>query len=380
MSRNHFSSYTLIQRIWFILLVFFLPLAVLFVSGELLARLLARPCTFPTPGAPRRIDPYQANPYVVRFRPNIYSHIPGARYTQTRAGYAVDYSINSLGFRGPEVLGEGRQRLLIIGDSIVEGQGSEFDATFTYLIGEWLGQEGWEVINAGVQGASPIYYAANLDRYLALGPTAVLMVLYENDLHEDRKRERDYFDLSLFDDINSRLQVESGGGLLRRSRLRTVLRRFWRRYTKSELEHLIRRNRDRPGPHREGLSIFRKKRVPLPLGFVDDQWQMSRPYLDFTLDEFQQREVTVGVVYISLNGFKRTSRYYNPLSRFDRLIGDWAGERGVEYLSLLAPLDQRYGGVEQNLYLIEGDAHPTPEAHRELAEFLTPFVLQTFDR
>ena len=86
-----------------------------------------------------------------------------------------------------------------MGDSVAEGHGSAFDKTFTALLNQSFDASDWEVVNAGVQGASPIYYAANLQRYLLFEPDAVLMVLFENDLNDDQKLADAYFKLPILD-------------------------------------------------------------------------------------------------------------------------------------------------------------------------------------
>jgi lysophospholipase L1-like esterase len=71
----------------------------------------------------------------------------------------LDESINSLGFRGPEVAARkppGTRRVLCLGDSNGFGIGVSEDATFSRRLERWLRASGepWEVINAGCPGYS----------------------------------------------------------------------------------------------------------------------------------------------------------------------------------------------------------------------------------
>ncbi|MCI5144002.1 MAG: SGNH/GDSL hydrolase family protein, partial [Candidatus Electrothrix sp. AR3] len=208
-------------------------------------RFLITPQMIPAPPSPDSIDPYQPNPYILQARLYFYFHIPKAVYTQARADYQVEYAINTKGFRGPEITipkTEGIRRLVVIGDSIVEGHGNAFTKTFSYLLNDHFRNTGLEVVNAGVQGASPIYYATNAERYLSLQPDAVLIMLYENDIREDRIREAAYFKLPHIDDVDSILR-SSSKSRMPLSYFYIALTRLHRNFILSPLERLIARNR-----------------------------------------------------------------------------------------------------------------------------------------
>jgi hypothetical protein len=133
-------------------------------------------------------------------------------------------------------------RLLVIGDSIVEGHGVGLDGIFTQILGDNLSEFGWEVINAGVTGASPIYYAANVPRYLSLQPDAALIVIFENDLTEDRLVESRFFSLPLIDDGDKLLMDSQGTGRCCRSSLLAVLRRVWNVVHPSDVDRIVIQN------------------------------------------------------------------------------------------------------------------------------------------
>ncbi|MCP4699954.1 MAG: SGNH/GDSL hydrolase family protein, partial [Gammaproteobacteria bacterium] len=220
-------------------LYFLMSAVVLFfilLAGETLARWFVTPARIPAPPPPLSvIDPYKANSYAMSMRPYLQFHIPGGMYIQARSYYRVKYEINSMGFRGPEFLEKkrtGLKRLLIIGDSMVEGHGCEFTNTFSYRLGEKGRKHGWEVLNIGVQGANPIYYAANVERYLSLRPDAVLLVLFENDVFEDRIQEGRFFNLPVLDNENALLMGHANKKFLFESRLYVLLRRAWKKFVR----------------------------------------------------------------------------------------------------------------------------------------------------
>jgi len=89
-------------------------------------------------------------------------YLPGNPYllwemvAGVRSEMGVEVSVNTLGFRGPEITQEkpeGVHRVLVIGDSTVYGHGVAQDATFVSLLNESLGPT-IQVINLGVPGYS----------------------------------------------------------------------------------------------------------------------------------------------------------------------------------------------------------------------------------
>src|SRR5262245_46000646 len=120
----------------FYILVILIPLVLFLGLAEAIARLLAPAQLLPATPQAATIDPSQPNPYIVKMRPYLYAHIPGSSYVQARSNFQVKYEINSLGFRGPEILQQkpqGLKRLLVVGDSVTEGYGIEFTQTFAQL-------------------------------------------------------------------------------------------------------------------------------------------------------------------------------------------------------------------------------------------------------
>jgi lysophospholipase L1-like esterase len=149
---------------------------IFFVAGELLARGL---------GVVDRLNGYarqlfadgssQGLPY--RLRPGVEVAFNG-----------VHVRVNGLGLRGPEVgktPAPGTVRVLVLGDSVVFGQGVAEDATVTAELARRL-SERWgrpvEVLNAGVQGYDTAAEAAFLaGPGLALAPSGVIVGMSLND-------------------------------------------------------------------------------------------------------------------------------------------------------------------------------------------------------
>ena len=117
-------------------LMFSITFVILLVLGEVLARFLVILQPIPDPPPLSTIDPYQANPYMFPANPYIHFHLPGSQYIQARSYYQVEYNINSMGFRGPDIVPKSKdvKRLIVIGDSTTEGHGVPFNTTFPILL------------------------------------------------------------------------------------------------------------------------------------------------------------------------------------------------------------------------------------------------------
>lgn len=121
-----------------------------------------------------------------RFTPNA-----SGRYKTTE--FDVAYTINTLGLRNPETpraKPEGRKRILMLGDSFTEGDGVEYQETFSHRLQTMLDTSGlpqhWEVINAGVGSYAPmVEYLYLKQEGLALDPDIVILNLDLSDFFDD---------------------------------------------------------------------------------------------------------------------------------------------------------------------------------------------------
>ena len=357
-----------------------IPLIFFLFSGEMTMRLLLKPQIIPVPPPPSTVDPYQPNPYIVQTRPYFYFHIPNAVYTQARAGYQVRYAINARGFRGPEPAvpkKNGVKRLVVIGDSIAEGHGNEFAQTFPYLLNKHLQSSGWEVVNAGVQGASPIYYATNAERYLALQPDAVLLLLYENDLREDRVRETIYFKLPSLDDADSILQPSASHDMPW-SYLLLALTRLRRNFLHSPLESLIASNKKQTEANPEYQPSPKADPFLISARSLDECWRLSETYLDYLADILARHDVRLFVVNLSIHAVRpgSSTARQDYVRAVDEHASAWAKQRQLPFLSLLPMVRQAFAERRVAEVIIRGDGHPTAATHAQIEAVLRPWLLQ----
>jgi lysophospholipase L1-like esterase len=151
-------------------------LAIFAASGEILARALG--IVDRLNGYSRLIftaGPDAALPY--RLRPGVRTRWVG-----------IDVRVNDFGLRGPEITAApapGTTRVLVLGDSVVFGQGMPESRTLSAVLERTLNERGaarWEVLNAGVQGYDTVAEARFLAAFgLALAPQRVVVGMSLND-------------------------------------------------------------------------------------------------------------------------------------------------------------------------------------------------------
>ncbi len=332
------------------------------------------------PPTPRVIDPYKYNPYILYRRPYIIFHIPNSYYFQLRSNYKVEYKINSLGFRGPEVPKKDNTtfRLLFIGDSFVEGHGCNYADTFSFLLDQNLRESGWEIINVGVQGGSPITYASNINRYLSLEPDAVLIMIYENDIYEDRVRESDYFNLPFLNDEERLLfGRKKRKNVLYSSRIHCLLRGAWKKIHKSQLEKIIWNNKQNFSPDECQKALNSISPYLVAPSMFETEWHMSRRYLDYTVKAFQKRGTGVLIANLSkslLIPGRHEAHKIHALT-LDSKISAWARESELPFLNL-ALTAINCGTNNPYEIIIEDDGHLTKKGHQLIEQNLRPWLIR----
>ncbi len=367
-----------------------LTLLIITVTGEIFARIFLKDNNIPPLPEVSTIDPYSANPYIMWTRPFLQSHIPYAQYFQSRSYYKVKYNINSAGFRGAEIQPKkkGQKRLAIIGDSIVEGHGCDFQDTFSYHLNEKVRQYNWDVVNLGVQGASPLYFALNLPRYLSSDPDAIMIVMFENDLYDDRIQEKQYFSKPLID-IPEQLFIghahgganighTHGGININGSKLYLLLRRAFHKIFQTKIEKMIVRN--------NGISIVNKEQKAfnklspwlVAPSMFEKQWKMSSGYLDHIVEELKiieelnKKKIPVFMVFLGLGSLVpgKNEAYANHTMALNNKVKSWSNANGLPFISLV-PLIKKL--LEQNPVtdiMINDDGHPTPKTQKRICDQL----------
>jgi lysophospholipase L1-like esterase len=332
------------------------------------------------PPPKRLINPYGPNPYLVKGRPFLFHHIPRCAYVMKTADFETLYEINSRGFRGPEIAERPAaplRRLLVIGDSMAEGGGVELAQAFPALIDEAIRPLGWETLNLGVQGGSPIYYAANLPRYLALHPDAALIVLFDNDPLDDYAREMIYQTLRRLPCPQRLVQGAKGPPrplLQALALLAERLRRPSPLEAESGVEALYERRRAQNKTAKPGLPFAPQAGVPE--AFWPEIWERTQDWLDLVERRFAEQGVELFIAHLSLE-FRAANAA--PIQRrhadlLEQSLDRWARGRGLPFFSLREALAESLASAGRPAVLFPVDPHLSAFGHRVVAQALAPWL------
>ncbi|MBF0201250.1 MAG: SGNH/GDSL hydrolase family protein [Desulfamplus sp.] len=276
--------------------------------------------------------------------------------------------------------------MIVIGDSIVEGHGCEFHETFSWKLNNKAEDLNWEVTNLGVQGASPSYYAANINRYLSAEPDAVFILLFENDLQDDRFQETSYFQKPIMDNpqklyIGNNLPpftpqfIEPFVALfitLERSYLINLVKKSFYMLGERSYRQIIDQNLSIWTINREQDRISALAPWLVAPSMMDTQWAMSQKYLDFVINRLIKDDIPVYVAFLSLGALipGQAEDYKTHAVMLNKKIDRWTNKRGVPFLSLVPLVENLMKTHEPTDIMIKDDGHPRAETHTIFADII----------
>ena len=110
----------------------------------------------------------------------------------------VEFKVNNLGFRGEDIAVQkpsGTYRVILVGDSFIEGESVAESKTAAYLTGKEITLETGhktEVVNMGVMSYAPaVYYRMIKDKGLPLNPDLVIVNVDMSDFQNDYAYAKD---------------------------------------------------------------------------------------------------------------------------------------------------------------------------------------------
>ena len=269
----------------------------------------------------------------------------------------VEYSINSLGLRGPEIAAEkpaGTFRILGVGDSITFGIGVRDKETYlrqieTALNAQYHDRPRFEVLNSGVQGYNTYDEVIALEkRWLPLQPDLVVIFFYLNDAYKD----------DLIQNMGQELGVH---------RKATPLGRVSRIY--DLYAHNRQTRRDRAAIEKlYNDRFFAQAEAALPTSAYD--WRKSRAALEYAAGLARKHNFKLALVILP-ELYQLDGNY--PFEAVHRLVANTGKELGIPTLDLL-PV---FKGLDPStLWVHPTDHHPNRDAHTLVAGAVDKFLQQ----
>jgi hypothetical protein len=208
-----------------VVVVIIISLALL-VAGEFLLRAVYPEEVLPASSYDRTV--YHFDPEIlVALKPNMNSSF---KRSQENGGDVIQWSTNSLGFRGGELRPDHDVRVVVYGNSNIQASFSDLDASFPYRLEQELQAltgRNVEVINGGVVGMGPDQSLLRLKRDIdGLAPDVVIFHVFADNDFGNLIRNR------LFD-------LDPSGSLILTEHERTVDDHLIRAYDRSFLSTLL---------------------------------------------------------------------------------------------------------------------------------------------
>lgn len=311
-----------------------------------------------------------------------HAFLPKAEVVMNSQEFKVFYQINTLGLRDKEIGPKkpGVFRILVLGDSVVEGWGVQLEESWVKQLekdlNENFGEGKFEVINGGVASYSPLlYYLFLKEKGLKLQPDLVIMMMDMSDPADD------YAYSKLARLSSSGEPIACPGGYFREKGWRRFLSQtglFLRRYSRFYLvlNYLVSL---RGGSGETAAAGFR----PMLFGIRnveswDKAWQLSKDYILLSRQLLAKRGIPLVFTVASpafLVGESEWQKGRETLGfnlrgidfeKFFKHFKEFAKENEIFYIELL-PYLRSY--PEHPLYY-SYDIHPNPRGHKVIADYI----------
>ena len=127
-----------------------------FIAAEAILRMIFPEKIAEAPKSKIEDSAYQFNKdFLVSLKPGVTETF---NRSKENGGDIIRWSTNSDSFRGPALMNNPEFRIIVYGDSNIQGEFSSYERTYVYKLGKYLESKGIskvEVINAGVVGSGP---------------------------------------------------------------------------------------------------------------------------------------------------------------------------------------------------------------------------------
>ena len=327
--------------------------------------------------------------------------LPGitTRYISPEGEFDSAITISSQGLHDREYPLDrppGTYRILVVGDSLVEGLHVALAQTFPKLLeqrlnGRRAGGLRFEVLNAGISGMSPVLeYLGIRDKFLRFHPDLVLLCVFPNDVSEDQA----YRPLVAVDGAGRPLRLLRSTSrtafvplglkifLKRHSRLGVFLMNLYH-FPGGFARHRILTEGSREWtPGEPPGDIFASLREPATPR-VDAAWAFTTRILDHTASLLEARGVRFALAIIpapnqvSEREWARGRKVWRldggmPSLRPQAILARWGRQRGVPTLDMVST----FRASREFPLFFPYDGHFTAAGHRAAADALYDFSLR----
>ncbi len=344
--------------------------------------------------------------------------------------FSYEVKTNSQGLRYPELPLQkpfSQRRVVVLGDSFVEGVGVAVEETFPSLLEQYFADapEPTKFINCGLAATGPVQYARILFHLcLDYQPDIVLLVLYANDVSE-----------TMIQATVDNLTLDAPIGL------KGILYQLWprsyiimqniiwadRQYDLPEeidIIQIVAAEARQRGISEEALQAWINRLPPdltaasnrrefngyilstgllHPTYWVDSldidtegakkKYQIMETILDEIIARCRDLNIEVGVIFLPV-AFQydatygdvwqqvgvemRRSTWSTEQSAFESKLGAWTAKQALPYLNLTPIYRQEFHDLTQTPLYYEIDGHWTPAGHQVAAEAILAWFKEHF--
>jgi len=355
-------------------------------------------------------------------KPKIYAHPPNFTQERSSIDFRYTFKTNSQGLRYKEIplaKPDNTVRVLVVGDSFVEGYGVELKDTFSWLLEEEFTSDTRRVnfINGGLSGTGPLQYARLfLHVGLRYEPDALLICIYGNDvtntrenanpeqIYKSRRRYRRlkhllwpriYTQLSLARKRRYADFVEAVSSKARSRGISEEEIQKWRERIPPELIDAVKKGQFLGAMLSYGLlkPKYWVESIDIEGKRAERKWSAMVTILEKMLSITQERGIWVGMVYIParfqydpakenpeiwrLGGTEIRNEWLSGESEIQRRLESWARTADIPFLDLTPTLKEAIKADDKLNFRI--DSHWSPRGHRVAALSIAEWLSKTCD-
>jgi len=333
-----------------------------------------------------------------RVRSAAYHHglAPNRQITEAWGLNRYSYATNSLGFKDEKprivALKSKLPRVLFLGDSFTEGKGFAYADTFVGIVAKALAGKGVKVLNGGVDSSAPVIYRLKTKHLLekaGLKFDSVVVFLDVSDIYDQARRYRwdDNGDL-----IVPALEKETVSARARRwlrgnsviARLGFVLYDYaavMAGFVNQRLEIADAWNKPLSAVDDNDRWLYSVTRTVFSAwSYDDDRWraygkkgrERAVRDMDALLAMLRKRGISLTLAVYPWPD----QLFHDPEApRHQGFWRDWAGQRGVPFISLFPVFTEGKPEAVMKRYFIPFDMHWNAEGHKLVAKtFLEQFT------